>query len=62
MCGTRYPIPPRPQPHGGVYGDLKCLMCKSTGGLMTSPYDKLHKKLRKMLNTEFDKAKFIIQV
>lgn len=62
MCGKRYPLPPRPQPHGGVYGDMKCLMCKSTGGLMSNPYTKINKKLRKLLYTEFDKAKYIIEV
>ncbi|XP_021960162.2 uncharacterized protein LOC110856027 [Folsomia candida] len=61
MCGKRYPLPPRPQPHGGVYGDMKCLMCKSTGGLMSNPYTKINKKLRKLLYTEFDKAKYIIE-
>lgn len=61
LCGERFPLPPRPQPHGGVYGNPKCPECRSRGGLLKTVFGTLHKKMRKLLTTEFDKAKFIIE-
>jgi len=62
MCGKRYPLLPRPLPHGGVYGNPKCGMCKSKGGLTKTLFGMLHKKMRSLINTQFGKAKYIIQV
>jgi len=61
LCGPKYPMPPRPQPHGGVYGNPKCPACKGYGGLTKTIFGMLHKKMRKLINAEFAKAKFILE-
>ena len=62
LCGPKFPLPPRPQTHGAVYGNPDCPACKSTGGLTRTIFGMLHKKMRKLINNEFAKAKFIIEV
>lgn len=61
ICQKTFPMLPRPQPHGGVYGNVKCVLCASTGGLLKTIFGLLHKKMRNLLNKQFDKAKLIIE-
>ncbi|CAL8071177.1 unnamed protein product [Orchesella dallaii] len=61
ICKKKFPILPRPQPHGGVYANVKCVLCASTGGLLKTIFGMLHKKMRKLLNNQFEKARFIIE-
>lgn len=60
ICKKSFPILPRPQPHGGVYGNIKCVLCASTGGLLKTIFGMLHKKMRTLLNNQFVKSRYII--
>ena len=62
LCGPKYPLPPRPLPHGGVYGNMKCPACRDADHLLKTVYGMLHKKMKKLINNQFDKAKIILQV
>jgi hypothetical protein len=61
LCGPKYPLPPRPLPHGGVYGDVKCPSCKSEDHLLRTNFGVLHKKMRKLIDNQFEKARYILQ-
>lgn len=61
ICKKTFPMLPRPQPHGGVYGNIKCVLCASNAGLLKTVFGLLHKKMRTLLNKQFDKAKAFIE-
>lgn len=60
ICKKTFPVIPRPLPHGGVYGNIKCVVCASQGGLLKTLFGMLHKKMRKLLNNQFDKARIFL--
>jgi len=60
-CGERQPLPPRPLPHGGVFGNAKCEQCTFKGGLTKTIWGTLHKKMKKILTKHFDKAKYVLE-